>query len=344
MNKDNLIYRRLMHGISFMIPFVVTGGILMSISHLILGSSIDIFLNPNTTLSSWILDIGTLAFSFMLPILAGYISFAISDRPGLVPGFMAGAIAYTGGSGFIGAILGGFIAGYMTEILKKGFQFLPKSMQGLKPMLFFPLFGTILTALLMLPVTFLFEPTTMTLRAFLKNIEGIPLILLCILLASLMAIDMGGPINKAAYIIGLASMTSGESSKLMAAIMVGGMIPPLGIALTTTLFKNRFTKIELKQGKSNYLMGLSFITEGAMPFALKKPKVVIPSLMLGSALSGAIIGLFKTASPTPHGGIFVVPLMTNWYGFIIALISGVILSTLLLSFLLKETQREENVS
>lgn len=344
MNKDNIIYRHLMHGISFMIPFVVTGGILMSVSHLLLGTNLDIELTSSTTLSAWFLDIGTLAFSFMLPILAGYIAFAIADRPGLVPGIMAGAIAYTGGSGFIGAIIGGFLAGYVMVILKKALQFLPKTMQGLKPMLFFPLFGTLLIAVLMLPITYLFEPTTMTIRAFLNDIEGLPLILFSIVLASLMAVDMGGPINKAAYIIGLASMTSGTSSKLMAAVMVGGMIPPLGIALMTTLFKKRFSDIELKQGRSNYLMGLSFITEGAMPFAMKYPRIVIPSLMLGSALAGAITGLFETASPAPHGGIFILPLMTHWYGFLIALIAGTLLSTLLLSIRMKPSLKEENVA
>lgn len=344
MNKDNVIYRHLMHGISFMIPFVVTGGILMSLAHLLLGTNLDIEISSNTTLSAWFLDIGTLAFSFMLPILAGYIAYAISDRPGLVPGIMAGAIAYTGGSGFIGAIIGGFLAGYVMVMLKGVFKFLPKTMQGLKPMLFFPLFGTLLIALFMIPITYLFEPTTLTIRTFLSDIDGFLLILLSIVLASLMAVDMGGPVNKAAYIIGLASMTQGEPSKLMAAIMVGGMIPPLGIALMTTLFKKRFTEIEYKQGQSNYLMGLSFITEGAMPFAIKYPRIVIPSLMLGSALAGAITGLFETASPAPHGGIFILPLMTHWYGFLIALVAGTLFSTLLLSIRMKPRLKEENVA
>jgi PTS system fructose-specific IIC component len=342
--KNNKIYRDLMSGVSQMIPFVVAGGILIALAFLFdaanAGASNYGWGNP---IASWFGDTGKVAFGFMLPVLSGFIAYSIADRPGFVPGFVAGALASTGGSGFLGALAGGFAAGYIIVLLKKAFSFMPRSMSGIKPVLLFPLIGTLLIGLVMLVVNLVVGPITTGLESFLTNLSGTSAIIVGLLAGAMMAVDMGGPINKAAYVVGVASIAGGVSSTLMAAVMAAGMTPPLGIALATVLFKNKFNAQQKEAGKTNWVMGLSFITEGAIPFAAGNPKAVMPSIILGSALAGALVGLFGAAVPAPHGGLFVIFIMTNWWGFLIALAAGTVLTAFLLKILLPEAVELEEL-
>ncbi|MFH0767774.1 MAG: fructose-specific PTS transporter subunit EIIC [Bacillota bacterium] len=329
------IYRNMMSGVAQMLPFVVAGTIFIALAFIFDASNAGtISYGSGTAIAAWFHDTGTLVMGFMLPVLGGYIAFSIADRPGLVPGFAAGALAATGGSGFIGALIGGFLAGYIVLLLVKLFSKLPKSMSSINAILLFPVFGTLLAALPMLGINILVTPLTEGLQSFLNNLSGTSAIIIGFVAGAMMAIDMGGPINKLAYLVGVASITSGVSSSLMAAVMAGGMTPPLGIALATLLFKNKFTKEQKKQGKTNWITGASFVTEGAIPFADANPKAVMPSIIIGSAIAGAVIGLFGTSVPAPHGGVFVIFIMHNWWGFIIALISGMVVTAMLLRILL----------
>ena len=267
----------------------------------------------------------------MLPVLAGYIAYSIADRPALVVGFVGGAIAKDGGAGFLGALIAGFLAGYLVVGLKKLFSKLPQSLEGIKPVLLLPLFGTLLIGIIM---TFIVLPPVVAINNamvnFLASLGGTSKVLLGLVLGAMMAIDMGGPINKAAYVFGVASLDAGQY-EIMAAVMAGGMVPPLAIALCTTFFKNRFTKEQRESGKVNYVMGLSFITEGAIPFAAADPLRVIPACAVGSAVTGALSMLFNASLRAPHGGIFVVPVVTNPIMYLVAIVVGSIVGMALLA-------------
>ncbi|WP_195938252.1 PTS fructose transporter subunit IIABC [Romboutsia sp. 1001713B170131_170501_G6] len=330
------VYKHLMNGVSNMLPFVVSGGILIALAFLL----DDYSINPktfgsNTPLAAFFKSIGDTAFGFMLPVLAGYIAYSIADRPALVVGFVGGALANTGGSGFLGALLAGFIAGYLVVGLKKVFSVLPDSLDGIKPVLLYPLFGTLLMGIIM---TFIIIPPVAALNLgitnFLNGLGTSSKLILGLILGGMMAIDMGGPINKAAYVFGVASLQSGQF-EIMAAVMAGGMVPPLTIALATTFFKNRFTKEERESGKVNYVMGLSFITEGAIPFAAADPLKVIPACVLGSATAGAFSMMFNATLRAPHGGIFVVPVVGNPLGYLAAIAIGSVVGMIALAALKK---------
>ena len=306
------LYKHLMNGVSNMLPFVVAGGILIALAFLF----DDRAINPanfgsNTPFAAFFKMVGDAAFGFLLPVLAGFIAVSIGDRPAMVVGFVGGLLASTGGAGFLGALLAGFIAGYLVLGLRKVFSFLPQSLEGIKPVLLYPLFGTLLIGVIM---TFIINPPVAfvnnALTGFLNSLGTSSAVILGIVVAGMMAIDMGGPFNKAAYVFGIASLESGNEA-VMAAVMAGGMVPPLAIALATTFFGNRFTKQERDSGKVNYIMGLSFITEGAIPFAAADPLKVIPSCVIGSAVAGALTMIFGCTLPAPHGGIFVLPVIGN---------------------------------
>lgn len=355
-NFGHMIYKHLMNGVSHMLPFVVGGGVLIA-----LGFLIDTFAgnanvggdfgstNPVAAVVFWI---GKAAFAFMLPILAGYIAQSIADRPGLLPGIVGGYLATTGAtltsptgndsavSGFLGALFAGFVAGIIVLILKKAFNWLPKSMDGIKPVFIFPLLGTLLIGIVMLAINPVIGVLNTGLSNGLTNLGGTSKVLLSIVLAAMMAIDMGGPFNKAAYVFGTAAIADGNGW-IMAAVMIGGMIPPIAIALSTSFNKKKWNKEELKNGPVNYLMGLCFITEGAIPYAAADPLRVIPSCMVGSAVAGLVTSLFNCSCPAPHGGIFVFPVVDNPLGYIAALAAGSAAGAFMLA-LLKKTKREND--
>ncbi len=335
------VYKDLMNGVSNMLPFVVAGGILIALAFLFDDYSIDPSkFGSNTPLAAYLKSIGDTAFSFMLPILAGYIAYSISDRPAMVVGFVGGVIARDGEAGFLGALLAGFIGGYLVRGLKKLFSSLPQSLDGIKPVLLFPLLGTLLMSVIM---TFVVMPPVTAINIgiqnFLMSLGDSSKILLGILVAAMMAVDMGGPINKAAYVFGIASLESGQY-EIMAAVMAGGMVPPLAIGLATTFFKNRFTREQRESGKVNYVMGLSFITEGAIPFAAADPLHVLPACVVGSGVAGALSMIFNVGLRAPHGGIFVVPVVSNPLGYLIAIAIGSIVGMVLLGILKKPIDKE----
>ena len=330
------IYKHLMNGVSHMLPFVVGGGILIALAFLFDDYSIDPKnFGSNTPLAKFFKDIGGAAFGFMLPVLAGFISMSIADRPGLAVGFVGGALAGVTGSGFLGALVAGFVGGYAVNFLKKVFSVLPDSLDGIKPVLLYPFFGILIIGLVSM---FIIAPPVSALNAWmidtLKNMDPNARILLGIVMGGMMAIDMGGPINKAAYVTGTGLLASGEFH-VMAAVMAGGMVPPLAIALCTTFFKNRFTESERKAGITNYVMGLSFITEGAIPFAAGDPLRVIPSVFIGSATAGALSMAFDCTLRAPHGGIFVVPTIGNPVMYLVAILVGAVVGCAILSVLKK---------
>ena len=339
------IYMHLMNGVSHMLPFVVGGGILIAIAFLLDSMGVDMAsLSPEeranfgtiTPAAAVLKGIGGIAFGFMLPILAGYIAMSIADRPGLAVGFVGGAIAANGKSGFLGALAAGFIAGYLVLLLKKLFSKLPKAIEKLSPVLLYPFFGILLIGLLM---NFVIEPPVgalnTTLNAALAGMGSTSKLILGAVLAGMMAIDMGGPFNKATYVFGTASIIEGNYA-VMAAVMIGGMVPPCAIALATLLFKNKFTKEERESGPTNFIMGLAFITEGAIPFAASDPLRVIPSCIVGSALAGALSMAFGCTLMAPHGGIFVFPVVEHALLYLVALVAGTIVSALLLGVLKKK--------
>ena len=330
------IYKHLMNGVSHMLPFVIGGGILIALAFLF----DDYSINPanfgsNTPFAAFLKSVGDTAFGFMLPVLAGYIAMSIGDRPALAVGFVGGMLANSGGSGFLGALLAGFIAGYLVVGLKKIFDKLPDSLEGLKPVLLYPLFGILLIGAI---ITFLINPPVGALNNgitnVLNNMGGSSKVLLGAVLGGMMAFDMGGPLNKAAYVFGTASLASGQFD-IMAAVMVGGMVPPLAIALCTTFFKKKFTARERQSAVTNYVMGLSFITEGAIPFAAADPLKVIPACVIGSATAGALSMFFGCALRAPHGGIFVLPVISNPLGYFIALVVGSVVGMAVLAVLKK---------
>ncbi len=339
------IYKDLMNGVSHMLPFVIGGGILIALAFLFDDYSIDpANFGSNTPFAAFLKQVGGTAFAFMLPVLAGYIAMSIADRPALAVGFVGGMLANTGGAGFLGALLAGFAAGYLVLGLKKVFSKLPASLEGIKPILLYPFFGILIIGALMV---FAINPPVAALNAWLSmllnNMGTSSKVILGIILGGMMAVDMGGPVNKAAYTFGLASLATGQYD-IMAAVMVGGMVPPLGIALCTTIFKNRFTKKEREAGLANYVMGLSFITEGAIPFASEDPIRVIPSCIIGSALAGGLSMFFGCTLMAPHGGIFVFPLVGSPFGYVIALLAGSVASMFMLAVLKKpKTDQSEEL-
>lgn len=335
------VYKDLMNGVSHMLPFIVGGGIMIAIAFLIDGFCVDMnmlaeserqLFGTITPAAAFFKSVGDIAFGFMLPVLSGYIAMSIADRPGLMVGFVGGAIAANGKSGFLGALLIGFVAGYVINGLKKICTKLPDSLEGIKPMLIYPFFGVLITGAIMM---FLVEPPVgwlnTQLNLWLESLNGASGVVLGALLAGMMAIDMGGPFNKAAYVFGTASLAAGNYA-VMASVMIGGMVPPIAIALASWLFKNKFTEDERKTAPTNVVMGLSFITEGAIPFAASDPLHVLPACAIGSALAGALSELFGCTLMAPHGGIFVVLTIGNPLMYLVALAAGVAAAALILGF------------
>ncbi len=339
------IYTQLMNGVSHMLPFVVGGGILIALAFLIDGIGVDMNslsveergnFGSITAAAATLKGIGDIAFGFMLPVLAGFIAMAIGDRPALAVGFVGGMIAAQGKSGFLGALAAGFIAGYIIVLLKKGCDALPEAIEKLAPVLIFPVIGILVMGLLM---DFAIEPVmgaiNTGLNNGLKSMGGSSKIILGMVLGAMMAIDMGGPFNKAAYVFGTASIAAGNYS-IMAAVMIGGMTPPCAIALASLLFKNKFTKEERDAGPTNFIMGLAFITEGAIPYAASDPLHVLPACIAGSGVAGALSMAFNCTLMAPHGGIFVFPVVGNTIFYLVALVAGTAVSTLLLGVLKKK--------
>ena len=359
------IYKHLMSGVSHMLPFVIGGGILIAIAFLLDDFTIDPGnFGMNTPIAAFFKTIGGVAFGLMLPVLAGYIAYSIADRPGLAVGFVGGMLASAGNSivefqsayscglqgylantvfnasgttvsGFLGALVAGFVAGYIVLLLRKLFSKLPESLEGIKPTLLYPVLGIFIMGALML---FIFNPVIGVVNDALANLlnsmGSSSKIILGLVLGGMMAIDMGGPINKAAYVFGTMAIAQGNYD-IMAAVMIGGMVPPIGIALATTFFKSRFTKAERQSGISNYVMGLAFITEGAIPFAASDPLHVIPATAIGSAAAGALSMMFNCTLMAPHGGIFVFPVVGNWPMYLVSLLAGSVVTMLLLALLKK---------
>ena len=341
------IYTQLMNGVSHMLPFVVGGGILIAIAFLIDGLNVDINALPAdqrsnfgtiTPIAAMFKNIGGVAFGLMLPVLAGFIGMAIGDRPALALGFVGGMLAANGKSGFLGALVAGFLAGYLIVGLRKICDKLPEAIEKLAPVLIYPVVGILIMGLAM---NFVVEPVMGMINSGMSNglnaIASNPAMMvpLCALLAGMMSIDMGGPFNKAAYVFGTAAIAAGNYD-IMAAVMIGGMTPPCAIALATLLFKNKFTKEERDAGPTNFIMGLAFITEGAIPFAASDPLHVLPSCIIGSALAGALSMAFHCTLMAPHGGIFVFPVVGNAVMYLVALVAGTVVSALLLGVLKKK--------
>ena len=327
------IYKHLMNGVSHMLPFVIGGGILIALAFLF-----DTFDPANaknfgsgTPLSAFLMKIGGASFGFMLPVLAGYIAMSIADRPGLVAGFVGGLLASQGGSGFLGALIAGFAAGYLVLLVKKLVSGLPQALEGTKPVLFYPVLGVLFIGI---AITFIINPPVSALNEWLMNslqtMGTTSRVLLGLVFGAMMSVDMGGPVNKAAYVIGTGALATGEYG-IMAAVMAGGMVPPLAIALCTTFFPSRFTEAERKSGITNYIMGLSFITEGAIPFAAADPIRVLPSCIIGAGTAGALSMFFECTLRAPHGGIFVVPTIGNLLLYLASIAIGSVVACIILA-------------
>ncbi len=327
------IYKALMNGVTYMLPFVVVGGIFTALRFLF-GTEADIAAGvqpiiENIALGNFFGNIGGILFSMMLPVLAGYIAFAIGNRAALMPGFLAGLMASNQGSGFLGALVGGFVAGYVAKYLFSLLKKVPKSLQGSYQILFLPILGALIIGIFMMifgiPIKFINETLTNTLVA----IEDFSPLLLGFIIGAMMASDMGGPINKAAYVTGTLLLAEGNQT-FMAAVMAGGMVPPLAIALSTIMYKNKYSEDEKEAGKTNWIMGLSFVTEGAIPFAAANPKRVIPALMVASGVASALSMVFKVTLPAPHGGIFVFPLIGHVWLYVLSIVVGTVIGAILL--------------
>ena len=354
------LYKHLMNGVSHMLPFVVGGGVLIALGFLFdtLAGNADVggtfgFTNPVASVIFWI---GKAAFALMLPVLSAYIAQSIADRPGLLPGFVGGVFAANGHtiqsmidgvnsgnglvgdgnavSGFLGALFAGFVAGIVVQLLKKAFSWMPKAMDGIKPVFIYPLLGTLLMGLIMAGVNPVIGQLNTLLANGLESLGATSRLLLSIVLAAMMATDMGGPFNKAAYVFGTAAIANGDTW-IMAAVMIGGMVPPIAIALSTTFNKKKWTAEELKSGPVNYLMGLCFVTEGAIPYAASDPIRVLPSCMVGSAVAGALTSLFNVTCPAPHGGIFTFIVCDHPLLYVVALVAGSVVGALMLALLKK---------
>lgn len=343
------VYKHLMNGVSHMLPFVIGGGILIALAFLFdMGNAGTAKFGSGTPLAAFLKHIGDLAFSMMMPILAGYIAMSVGERPALMPGVAGGFLAVNGGSGFFGALFAGFIAGYLINLLKKVFAGLPQALEGTKPVLLYPVFGLLLMGLIM---TYVINPPTALFNQWLNEtlagMSSSSKVILGLILGGMMSIDFGGPINKAAYVFGTASLAdaSGQavSSGIMASVMIGGMVPPIAIALCTLFFKKKFTRRERSSSVTNFVMGFSFITEGAIPFAASDPLHVIPACAIGSAAAGALSMLFNCTVPAPHGGIFVFGVVTNWPMYLAALLIGSGFACLILGLLRKDAEEAEDL-
>lgn len=349
------IYKHLMNGVSHMLPFVIGGGILIALAFLFDNYELDPGnFGMNTPFAAFLKTIGNAAFGFMIPILSGYIAMSIADRPGLAVGFVGGAIANAGytfgtimnydgskaiGSGFIGALIAGFIGGYLVLGLRKVFDKLPKSLEGIKPTLLYPVIGIFLMGAIMVFINPSVAAINTAMNNGLASMGGTSRILLGIVLGGMMSIDMGGPFNKAAYVFGTAGLASGEF-EIMASVMAGGMVPPLAIAICATFFKNRFNKKDRQSAYVNYIMGISFISEGAIPFAAADPLRVLPSCIIGSAIAGGLSMAFACGLRAPHGGIFVLPTISNSFGYLAAIVIGSVVGALILAALKKPIKEE----
>ncbi|KOC45930.1 PTS fructose transporter subunit IIABC [Clostridium botulinum] len=335
------IYKHLMNGVSHMLPFVIGGGILIALAFLFDNYDIDPKnFGSNTPIAAFLKKVGDTSFGFMLPVLAGYIAMSIGDRPALAIGFVGGMMASQGNAGFLGALLAGFISGYLALGLKKGLSVLHSSLEGLKPVLLYPLMGIFLIGVISIFITNpVVSYVNIGITNTLNNMGASSKLILGAILGGMMAVDMGGPINKAAYVFGTASLANGQF-EFMAAVMIGGMVPPLAIALCTTFFKSRFTKQERQSGLTNYIMGLSFITEGAIPFAASDPLRVIPACVIGSAIAGSLSMAFGCSLRAPHGGIFVLPVISNPIGYFISLVIGSVIGMILLAVLKKNVENK----
>ncbi|MDE8060808.1 fructose-specific PTS transporter subunit EIIC [Erysipelothrix rhusiopathiae] len=340
-SEGSNLYKHLLNGVSHMLPFVVGGGILIAIAFM-LDQLIGVPTAELGQLGSYnafpaiLKDIGGQAFGFMLPVLAGYIAYSIADRPGLVVGFVAGGIASTGGAGFLGALIGGFLAGYTMNMIKKLLTNLPQSLDGIKTILLYPVLGVLVTGLLMVLINIPMKSVNEAMNGFLNGLSGTNAVLLGALLGGMMAVDLGGPINKAAYVFGtgtLAATAAGQGSAVMAAVMAAGMVPPLAVFVATLLFKHKFKAEERQAGMTNLILGASFITEGAIPFASSDPIRVIPSFVVGSALTGALSLAFNITVNAPHGGLFVILLVSQPLLYILFIIIGSVVSGLLMGIL-----------
>lgn len=340
-SEGSNLYKHLLNGVSHMLPFVVGGGILIAIAFM-LDQLIGVPTAELGQLGSYnafpaiLKDIGGQAFGFMLPVLAGYIAYSIADRPGLVVGFVAGGIASTGGAGFLGALIGGFLAGYTMNMIKKLLTNLPQSLDGIKTILLYPVLGVLVTGLLMVLINIPMKSVNEAMNGFLNGLSGTNAVLLGALLGGMMAVDLGGPINKAAYVFGtgtLAATAAGQGSAVMAAVMAAGMVPPLAVFVATLLFKHKFKAEERQAGMTNLILGASFITEGAIPFASSDPLRVIPSFVVGSALTGALSLAFNITVNAPHGGLFVILLVSQPLLYILFIIIGSVVSGLLMGIL-----------
>lgn len=329
-------YKHLMTGVSFMIPFVVAGGILIALSFIF---GIEAFKEEGTLAAALMQIGGGSAFALMVPILSGYIAFSIADRPGLVPGMVGGMLAGSIGSGFLGGLIAGFLAGYTVEFLKKIIK-LPKSMAGLMPVLVLPVFSTLITGLAMIYIIGAPVAAINTgLNNWLSSMSGTNSVVLGLIIGLMMAFDMGGPVNKAAYAFGVGTLVAGQTSSVMAAVMAAGMVPPLGLALATLIAKNKFTNDEIEAGKAAWAMGISFITEGAIPFAAADPARVIPSIMIGSGVTGALSMLFNCGLAVPHGGIFVLVIpnaVSNLLMYVLSIAVGTAVTAGLLMVMKKD--------
>ena len=335
------IYKHLMNGVSHMLPFVIGGGILIALAFLF-----DTFDPANaknfgsgTPLSAFLMKIGGASFGFMLPVLAGYIAMSIADRPGLVAGFVGGLLANQGGSGFLGALIAGFAAGYLVLLVKKLVSGSPQALEGTKPVLFYPVLGVLFIGI---AITFIINPPVSALNEWLmtslQTMGTTSRVLLGLIFGAMMSVDMGGPVNKAAYVIGTGALATGEYG-IMAAVMAGGMVPPLAIALCTTFFPSRFTEAERKSGITNYIMGLSFITEGAIPFAAADPIRVLPSCIIGAGTAGALSMFFECTLRAPHGGIFVVPTIGNPLFYLASIAIGSVIACIILAIVKPKLQK-----
>lgn len=355
----HIIYKHLMNGVSHMLPFVVGGGILIALAFLVDNQAVGTGnFGMGTPLAAFFKTVGGAAFGFMLPILSGYIAMSIADRPGLAVGFVGGAIAAAGynftalvdanaavvSSGFLGAMLAGFAGGYITKGLEKLFDKLPASLEGIKPVLLYPLIGIFLIGVVMFAINPLMGSINTGLAAWLNSLGTANLVALGAIVGGMMSVDMGGPVNKASYVFGTAMLAAGTQvgQVIMASVMVGGMVPPLVIALSTSLFRNRWTESERKGGIVNYIMGLSFISEGAIPFAASDPVRVLPSCIIGSAIAGALSAAFGCTSPAPHGGFWVIGIIGNPIMYVVALVAGSVIGAVILSLLKKKLTPEES--
>ncbi|MTI96693.1 MAG: PTS fructose transporter subunit IIC [Firmicutes bacterium] len=343
MRKPKL-YNHIMTGVSYFLPFVVAGGMMISFAFLFDAPNADLpTFGATNAFSAWLLDTGSIAFSLMLPILAAYIAYSVADRPGILPGMVAGMLAHTAESGFIGAIIGGLVAGYIILALKNLTSKLPRTFEGAKTLIIYPVIGLGLTAGVMIAINAVVQPINLGLTGWLESLSGVNSVLLGAVIGGMLAVDMGGPINKTAYLFSVASLTAADGSAVPSVVMgaaaVSGMTISSSCALATTLFPKKFNRNLKEAGKAAYIMGASYIAEGAIPFVIAKPKQVLPSIITGAAVAGALASLFGLTITAPIGGIFTVPLTSNIPLYILCFAVGTLVSTLMIGFLVKDEEQ-----